>query len=197
MGKIVCLMGKSASGKDTIFRKLLQGASLNLCTIIPYTTRPIRQGEKDGETYYFYTEEQLKELGKKGRIIELRSYNTAYGTWKYFTADDGQIKLEEQDYLVIGTLESFVKMQNYFGRDKLIPVYIETEDGLRLERALTRERQQKTPKYAEMCRRFLADEEDFCIEKREAAGVRRSFQNIKMDKTIKEVTNYIKEELCR
>ncbi|MEG2406506.1 MAG: FAD-dependent oxidoreductase, partial [Clostridiales bacterium] len=49
--------------------------------------------EKDGETYYFYTEEQLKELGKKGRIIELRSYNTAYGTWKYFTADDGQIKL--------------------------------------------------------------------------------------------------------
>ena len=33
----------------------------------------------------------------------------------------------------------------------VIPIYIEVEDGLRLERALCRERQQKEPKYAEMC----------------------------------------------
>lgn len=57
---------------------------------------------------------------------------------------------------MIGTLESYYGMREYFGEEQLIPIYIEVEDGLRLERALCRERQQKEPKYAEMCRRFLA-----------------------------------------
>ena len=42
MGKIFCVMGKSASGKDTIYNKILQDDSLMLSRIIPYTTRPIR-----------------------------------------------------------------------------------------------------------------------------------------------------------
>ena len=45
MGKIFCVMGKSASGKDTIYNKILQDDSLMLSRIIPYTTRPIRDGE--------------------------------------------------------------------------------------------------------------------------------------------------------
>ena len=43
----------------------------------------------------------------------------------------------------------------------MIGIYIEVEDGVRLERALKREQQQASPKYAEMCRRFLADQDDF------------------------------------
>ena len=53
------------------------------------------------------------------------------------------------------------KMQNYFGKENVIPIYIQVDDGVRLERALERERTQKEPKYAELCRRFLADEKDF------------------------------------
>ena len=37
MGKIFCVMGKSASGKDTIYNKILQDDSLMLSRIIPYT----------------------------------------------------------------------------------------------------------------------------------------------------------------
>ena len=55
-------------------------------------------------------------------------------------------------------------MQNYFGKENVIPIYIQVDDGVRLERALERERTQKEPKYAELCRRFLADEKDFSEE---------------------------------
>ena len=42
MGKIVYLMGKSSSGKDTIFKELMKEGTMDLRTIVPYTTRPIR-----------------------------------------------------------------------------------------------------------------------------------------------------------
>ena len=46
MGKIVYLMGKSASGKDTIFRRLSEEEEFSFRTLVPYTTRPMRSGEK-------------------------------------------------------------------------------------------------------------------------------------------------------
>ena len=73
---------------------------------------------------------------EKERVIEVRSYNTKCGIWTYFTADDGQIDLQKYDYLVIGTLESYYGMREYFGEEQLVPIYIEVEDGMRLERAL-------------------------------------------------------------
>lgn len=195
MGKIFCLMGKSSSGKDTIYKRLLEDNSLPLHTIIPCTTRPIRSGETHGVEYYFYTEEELSQLEQDGKIIELRAYDTVHGIWKYFTADDDQIDLSCKDYLIIGTLESYVKMQSYFGRDKLIPIYICVDDGIRLQRALDRERAQEEPKYAEMCRRFLADEKDFSAEKLKAAGIQQHFFNQELSATTDEITTYIKEHL--
>ena len=44
MGKIFYIMGKSSSGKDTIYKKLLGDRELELRNIILYTTRPMRQG---------------------------------------------------------------------------------------------------------------------------------------------------------
>lgn len=196
MGKIFCLMGKSSSGKDTIYKKLLE-QKLPLRTIVPCTTRPIRHGETDGVEYRFYTEDALAQLAQSGKIIELRAYNTVHGIWKYFTADDGQIDLSIHDYLIIGTLESYRKMQDYFGAGKLIPIYICVDDGLRLQRALDRERSQETPKYAEMCRRFLADEQDFSSEKLKEAGIEKQFLNQELTDTVTEITTYIQKQLCQ
>lgn len=193
MGKIFYIMGKSSSGKDTIFRKLQEDETLNLKTIVLYTTRPIRAGETDGETYHFVTEEQLKKIQKEGRVIEIRTYNTVHGLWKYFTVHDFQINLEEENYLIIGTLESYIKTREYFGEEYLVPIYIEVEDGIRLSRALKRERIQETPKYTEMCRRFLADTEDFAEEKILAAGIERRFQNLNFRVCLKEIVSYIKK----
>ena len=61
MGKIFYLMGKSASGKDTIYKEVRERLP-ELKTIVIYTTRPIRQGERDGVEYHFVDEKRLHDL---------------------------------------------------------------------------------------------------------------------------------------
>ncbi len=190
MGKIFYIMGKSASGKDTIFRELKERCP-QLGMVVPYTTRPIRAGEQNGVEYFFTDEAALAKMEAEHKIIEIRSYDTVHGIWKYFTAADGQIDLESSDYLMIGTLESYGKMREYYGEEHLIPLYIEVEDGERLTRALLREQQQVQPKYKEMCRRFLADEEDFSEENLKKLGIRRRFDNSSKEQCLEEITEVI------
>lgn len=193
MGKIFYLMGKSASGKDSIYKKIKE-ALPELKPIVIYTTRPIREGERDGVEYHFVDDAKRAELEAAGKVIELRAYNTVHGIWKYFTADDGQF--DSQDHLIaIGTLESYVQLRSYFGEEKLVPIYIEVEDGVRLERALERERKQKEPKYEELCRRFLADAADFSEERLSRAGITHRFFNVDMDQCVEEIVLGIRENL--
>lgn len=186
MGKIYYIMGKSASGKDSIFKELKKRMP-QLREIVLYTTRPIRENETEGAEYHFVNEEFLREMQEKKRVIELRSYDTKCGIWKYFTADDGQIDLEEFHYLAIGTLESYAAMTAYFSVENVVPIYVEVEDGMRLLRAVERERLQTNPKYAELCRRFLADSEDFSEKNLKTAGIKRRFQNVNFEECIGEI----------
>ena len=195
MGKIFCVMGKSASGKDTIYQKLLHENNLKLQRIIPYTTRPIREGEEEGREYHFCEEKDVQRLEEEGRIVEIRSYDTVYGIWKYFTVNDGSIRLEKENYLVIGTLEAYVKIRDYFGIENVVPIYIEVEDGERLLRAIAREKEQEIPKYEEMCRRFLADTKDFSEENLKAAGIEKRFKNHNLIDTLEEIETYIQAVL--
>jgi len=195
MGRIFCVMGKSSSGKDSIYQQIMERGQLPLDRIIPYTTRPIREGETDGREYHFCDETRVQELEKAGQIIELRAYHTVYGVWKYFTVDDGSINLAERNYLYIVTLEGYLKIQRYFGKEQVVPIYIEVEDGERLLRAIERERR-GIPKYEEMCRRFLADAVDFSEEKLAEAGIRRRFENRRLEDTIREVTDYIRGKIA-
>lgn len=194
MGKIFYLMGKSSSGKDTMFKKLIEDKALGLKTIVGYTTRPMREGEQDGVEYFFVDEEKMLSLEAEGKVIERRSYNTVHGIWSYFTVDDGQVNLDSDDkYLLIGTLESYEKVRNYYGKEYLIPLYISVDDGLRLQRALDRERQQDNPKYAEMCRRFLADEADFSKENIDRCEITVSYENVDLESCYKLICDRICE----
>ena len=190
MGKIYCVMGKSSSGKDTVYKKLKEQYK-EFRLIVPYTTRPIREGEKDGVEYYFVSEDRFCEMKESKKVIEARSYNTKCGIWTYFTADDGQIDLNASDYLLIGTLVSFRSLRKYFGESYIVPIYLEVEDGLRLGRALERERRQDEPKYAEMCRRFLADEEDFSEENLIKSGITERFCNEDLAACLDKIRTYI------
>lgn len=177
MGTIYYIMGKSACGKDHVYEGLIGDGTLGLTPLTLYTTRPIRSGETQGKEYFFVDEKKLQQLRDAGKIIEERAYDTVHGIWYYFTADDGQIDLRNRDYLGIGTLESYLKLQSYYGRNVVCPIYIEVEDGIRLQRALSREQKQQVPKYAELCRRFLADEADFSEVNIRQAGINRRFTN--------------------
>ena len=190
MGKIYYVMGKSSSGKDTIYKKLMKRHP-EFHMIVPYTTRPCREGEQDGVEYFFVDEGRLREMREDGRVIESRSYNTKCGIWTYFTADDGQIDLRMYDYLVIGTLVSYEALRDYYGEEYLVPIYIEVEDGVRLLRALERERRQAVPLYAEMCRRFLADAEDFSEDNLRRGGIARRFQNEDLEDCIEDIEQFM------
>ena len=192
MGKIFYIMGKSSSGKDSIYRQLEKDQELGLKRLVIYTTRPIRDGEENGREYFFADENKLKEFRRNGKLIEARTYQTVYGPWTYFTADDGQVSVGNDSYLGIGTLESFVRLREYYGNEVMWPIYIEVEDGERLERALAREKTQEVPKYEEMCRRFLADSKDFSEEKIKEAGINQRFSN---DGTIEDCIRDIKEAI--
>lgn len=187
MGKIYYIMGKSSSGKDTIYKKLMERMSGKLKTVTGYTTRPMREGETEGVEYFFVDNEKYKEMCRQGIVIESRDYDTVYGVWSYFTADDGQIELEKNDYLLIGTLESYRKLRDYYGKENIVPLYIEVDDGDRLLRALQREKKQEVPKYEEMCRRFLADQKDFCEENLKECGIIKRYKNTDLEKCIREV----------
>ena len=191
MGKIFFITGKSASGKDAIYTRLLENKALALTPYVGYTTRPMRRGEQNGVEYFFTTEDELAGFESSGTLIEKRVYHTVYGDWYYYSVDSENVDLTAHDYLYIGTLESFVKIRDYYGADRVIPLYIEVEDGQRLLRAIKREQKQQTPGYKEMCRRFILDSEDFSEENLEAAGITKRFENSDFEECVKELTDYI------
>jgi len=189
MGKIYCIMGKSSSGKDSIFNELKKRIP-SLKSYVMYSTRPIRPGEQDGVSYRFVNDEYIEKANKEGTLIESRTYQTAHGLWTYATIDDDQFD-EQHDMLMPATLESFRVLKCWFGPDKVVPVYIEVEDGERLIRAIHREQKQQKTDYCEMCRRFLADSEDFSEEKLKAAGITVRYENDDLKKTVTKITHMI------
>lgn len=197
MPEIAFIMGKSASGKDKIYKNLIEDTELGLKTITLYTTRPMRAGETDGLEYHFVDDAFTDQLEAQGKIIELRAYQTVYGVWKYFTADDGQVDLKSGNkYIVIGTLEAYDQFCQYFGSEHVMPIYIEVDDGIRLQRALNRELKQQIPKYEEMCRRFLADSKDFSEENIQKSGItKRYYNNTELEDCIKEVKDTIVQNM--
>ena len=197
MGKLYVITGKSASGKDSIYKALLADEELKLKPFVSYTTRPIRSGETDGREYHFSDEETLREYEESGRLIEKRVYHTVHGDWYYFNVDSDEVDLDREDYICIGTLESFIPTRDYYGSGRVIPIYVYVDDGIRLERALERERSQASPRYAEMCRRFLGDEKDFSEERILAAGIETRFENNDLTQCLGKIREYILSDAGR
>lgn len=185
-------MGKSSTGKDTIYKHLMQDSDLGLKKIVMYTTRPIRAKEKNGREYHFVSEAEYKMLKEQGKIIEERNYHTQLGLWRYFTVWDDSIDLRNDSYAVIGTLESYIKTKEYLGEEQILPILVTVDDGIRLQRALDRERAQDIPKYDEMCRRYLADDKDFSKENIQQAQIERQFENNQLEDCVSEIKEYIK-----
>ena len=191
MGKIFCLMGKSNSGKDTIFKELMKDKGLELKAIVSYTTRPKRTNETNRVEYFFINEKELNKFEKEDKVIEKRVYHTVHGDWYYCTINDEQIDLESNNYLLITTLESYKSLKDYFGEDKVYPLYIHVEDGIRLQRALDREKNQENPNFDELCRRFLVDNNDFSKENLSALEINEFYTN----KELEECINNIKKDI--
>ncbi len=192
MGKIFVVMGKTSSGKDTVYKRVLDSLEAKAGeaapkTVVIYTTRPMRPGEQNGVEYFFATEQELQKLREEGKVIEERCFHTVHGPWYYFTVNDGQIDLEHHSYLMINTLAGFEMIRDYYNKEQVIPVYIEADAKDRLIRYINRESLQKNPNYKEVCRRFLADEEDFAEEELQRLGISKRYFNRDLDECCAEI----------
>ncbi len=176
-GHLFCIMGKSCTGKDTLYKALLSDPTLGLRPLVTYTTRPMRIGELEGVDYHFVTPEDLRAYEAVGELIEERIYQTVHGPWHYATVADNQLRDGSEKYLSIVTLAAYKALAAYFGQKRVIPLYISVDDYELITRAVARESKECKPNYKEVCRRFLADAQDFSEEELELAGIQQVFLN--------------------
>lgn len=195
MTNLFYIIGKSATGKDTIYKKIKE--KIEIKSYVSYTTRPIRSGEKEGIDYNFISFDEIAKYENENKIIERRTYQTVYGPWVYLTVNDEQLN-QDGSILTVGTLESYEKIKNYFKDNKevkIIPIYICIDEDERRKRAIAREEKQKKPKYEEMERRLKADNIDFSDENLKKAGItsKETFFNYDIKKCVNEIIEYIKK----
>ena len=159
--KIVCLCGKSASGKNKI-SELAQN-NFNIKEAISHTTRPRRTGE--GDIYKFISIKEFKQMKKYNEFIETRIYNTKEGQWCYGLSKEAIDLNSDNNYLVILDMKGLLSLKDYLieiGKIYcLTSVYVYTSSQVRLLRSLNREGDMTDKQVTEVVRRFQADEKDF------------------------------------
>jgi guanylate kinase len=80
-GLLIVLSGPSGVGKGTVRRALFDIKGHNLTYSISMTTRKPREGEVDGEDYYFVSKEEFKQRIEEGKFLEYAEFvGNYYGT---------------------------------------------------------------------------------------------------------------------
>ena len=149
--KVIALVGKAGSGKDTVATNLVKQYSKEYCSIVSYTTRPPREGEINGVNYYFVNDKEFLNLVDKGEMLEFTQFNG----WYYGTA----ITSLKNDKINVGVFNP-AGIYSLMNKDNinLTVWYIQASDKERLLRQLNRE---NNPNVKEIIRRFQTDEDDF------------------------------------
>lgn len=154
MKKIYAIVGKACAGKDTLVKKTIEKNNYKMA--LSFTTRPMREGEKQGVEYNFITEDLMKNLEKEGKIVEYTKYNVAGGdTWYYGLTKE---ELEKDEYILVIVNPSGVKQLKEIYGERVCVIYITADDKKRIKRYLDRDEKNNV---AECCRRYIADEKDF------------------------------------
>lgn len=159
MRKIYCILGQTSSGKTTLEKELIEELSdkINIESLVSTTTRPMRDYEKQYDPYYFITESEFYELNRNKQLAEHTYYEVASGDlWFYGTLKEHV--QQEKTYTKVINPKGYRQLCEYFGKENVIGIYIRCDGKERLLRSLKRE---TNPSCSEVCRRFLADKEDF------------------------------------
>lgn len=148
--KIIALIGKSGAGKDTLLQEMIKILP-NLHEIVSYTSRPQRDYEIDGKSYFFLSEEEFINRIHNNEMLEYTNFNN----WYYGTG----LKSVNPDKINIGVFNPsgvYALSQNPLIDLKIY--YVTASDRIRLIRQLNRE---LSPNIDEIYRRYKADYDDF------------------------------------
>lgn len=167
MCKVIALVGAMASGKDTLFRNVCALTS-KATPLISTTSRPMRNGEKEGREYNFVSKEEMNKMLNDDKFVEVRAYNVAtLETWYYGLEKDIIDLNSNNTYIVIVDIEGLKKIKKYLSdnglRDNLVSVFIDCSAHIRMKRALSREGKMTDEQIKEVCRRNLSDM-DFVVK---------------------------------
>ena len=149
---ILILIGKGASGKDTVLNTLVTKHGYK--KIVTYTSRPMRKGEKQDVTYHFTSSQEFQKMIEQGLFAEYKTYNTEFGVWYYGTALDDLEKADDKSIIIL-TPDGYKDVINKLSK-KPISIYLYANNSTIKKRLKKRG---DNPKEAE--RRVSHDNEDF------------------------------------
>ena len=86
--KPLIILGPSGVGKDTIINMFLKKYPEIFYKLVSFTTRKIREGEKEGKDYFYITKEKFQEKKNENKLIGIQEYND-----NFYASDKS--KLEE------------------------------------------------------------------------------------------------------
>lgn len=124
---LLCILGRTSCGKDTLVGKLCERTGLTAIT--SYTTRPRRTNE--GDTHIFSTREVYEQMQEKGNVA---AYTEIAGNYYWTTIE----QLYQHSVYIIDPrgVETLRKLG--LPNLKIVTIYINTPDEIRKERALNK-----------------------------------------------------------
>ncbi|MFG6369457.1 MAG: guanylate kinase [Lachnospiraceae bacterium] len=146
---MLLLCGKTCTGKSTIQKELIK---IGMKSVVPYTTRPLRGDEIDGEEYHFITQTEFLEREAQGFFAETKSYDVATGEkWFYGSA----VKDLTEDKVLIVNPYGLIQIRKI---KSLNPIAFYLISG---EETIWNRLRQRGDDSAEARRRLNADDKDF------------------------------------
>lgn len=147
--KKLLLLGKSASGKDTLRDMLVKKG---LKTAISYTSRPKRENEVAGLNYHYVTLQEFELLESQNFFLESEPFRVQGGVWKYGRSFESI----ENGEVFIATVTGVSNMIKKTNREQFYIVELVCDDEIRYQRAMKR-----GDNLEEAKRRLGSDDRDF------------------------------------
>lgn len=180
---IIVLLGKTASGKDTVCNELLKHGFSKLVT---YTSRPMRPSESRDKTYHFISKEEFEVLISKGFFAEYTSYNTSDGVWYYGSAIDDY--KSNSDQIIILNPSGYEQILNSINKEQIISFYIYS--NLKTIKQRLKKRGDKKEEYE---RRIEADLADFKGLENKVDHIVYNNDRNTIDEVVDKILSYLKE----
>ena len=184
---MIILLGKTASGKDTILNRLAENYSYK--KLITYTTRPMRKGEIQDKTYHFISDEEFLKKKEEGFFLECNEFNTVDGIWRYGSAKEDYLNATD-DTVIILTPSGLSALKVYIARQKadidIVPIYIYSNNNT-IEKRLKK----RGDKKEEADRRIKADNVDFDGVQNVVDRIFYNNNTNDLDEVVKKIHEYI------
>ena len=183
---MIIIVGKTASGKDTVVKKLVD--DYKYTKIITYATRPMRKGEQQDITYHFISDEEFKQKIDEGFFAEWKSYITNEGVW-YYGSSLEDIKNADDKSVIILTPQGYRDIKEKLPDKNIACIYL-YENIDTMKKRLSK----RGDDHKEVERRIKSDLEDFKNFESEADKIVYNNDGTDIDEVIKKILEFVEDK---